>query len=172
MSKKGTVAFASVVAALIFASWIERATPKAVKRDSVSAEKTMRDFSLTGRQHFGVPPSNLRMSFSLFKSEWDKMMEKWREQQGEECGQIGEICATRASVVDPYMNIPTPWNIVRPCCEGGFFERKPRCRPVSKPGRNRVRQRCFGPEEKVWEEAPAVGITWQKGVLFPNEGQD
>ena len=63
-----------------YLSWIERATPKAVKRDSMSAEKTMRNFSLTGRQHFGDPPSNLRMrggnSMSIFKHPWDKHMEE------------------------------------------------------------------------------------------------
>jgi len=82
MSKKGSFAFASVIAALVLASWIERATPKAVNRDSASAEKTIRDFSLTGRQHFGVPSSNLRMSGLFDKYPFDEHMEKLREKAG------------------------------------------------------------------------------------------
>ena len=160
MSKKGSFAFASVIAALVLASWIERATPKAVNRDSASAEKTIRDFSLTGRQHFGVPSSNLRMSGLFDKYPFDEHMEKLREKAGSKgkCAEINEICARRITGTSSGSQGSQAWRIVAPCCKPHWFTlHKPRCRPLSTPGlpdRSKQTQVCVKHEDERYEEIP------------------
>lgn len=107
MSKKRSVAFASVVAVLVFASWIDdcksqKTTPKAMKPNSpVTTKKTIRDLSLTGRQHF-----DFENPFSK-KDPFDREMEQLRETAGM-CAGINEICGNKVKakpsheVKDPY----------------------------------------------------------------------
>jgi len=137
MSKKRSAAFASIVAVLVLTSWIEdsksqKTTPKAMKPDSpVTAKKTMRDFSLTGRQHFGNPFSR--------KGQFDQDMEELRETAGD-CAEIDGICANKMKESDVIGSETgkwgLPWKIVAPCCRSKILgiipsPFKPRCRLAS-----------------------------------------
>jgi len=126
-----TAVLAVVVVALVLLSWMEAASGKSLNHAMDNARKlgskrnaTIRDFSLSGRQHFSALPQNLRMNFwellnplietDSYKDKhfFDKRMEKLREKHEEEEGEFadeGETCARDQEGKE------ASWLILKPC---------------------------------------------------------